>query len=346
MKQCQLRLLLCAAAVVLVSRIGNSQTFGFYNNWSYDDETGYIYFYAETSADYSFTYYYDLYVAMMLHVTPAGSSEYTTPYLDDQPVDGSAFVEDYTTVPLPSDIWLDSYHQVTITYQTYEFQYPECDLEAGGCFGWWDMNRVGLLNITGRTYDNDVSWYAPGPPAEPIEEQRVATGARARRVSLAPPIPSSETTIFTGAWIGFPNIDTQGGNFRMTLQSSLGKHFQNRYTLEQFGENVDGCHQRLPSGPESPAPIPLSPWLVQSDDTYGEDQRANGNSWITYYTTRISSSCSQNTKQMMYIDYGSAYWAFYEQHDIGFVVFPYSPTCTLLQAYRDGVTGEGCRLVP
>jgi len=185
----------CLVAFLLLARTGSGQTFGFYSSWSYDTQTGDVYMYAETWADYQIGYYYDLYVCMQLHVTPDQGNPYATCWRQDWSEDVYASVECSTTVPLDSDILLDSYHEATVTYYAYQF-YEYCYLE-GYCYDWWDAYWMDFLGIHGQTYEENRSWFAPGPPA-PTQDQLTASASvmRGARIGTSCSYPTGETTTY------------------------------------------------------------------------------------------------------------------------------------------------------
>ena len=144
------------AAVTLLARSANGQTYGFYSGWSIDEQSGYVYMWAESAADYQISYYYDLHVCMQLVVTPGQGNPFSTCWTQDWSDDNWAYVECSTTVPLNSDIYLDSYHEANVTYYVYNFL-PDC-WEQGNCYNWWD-DRTGDYARALARYS-----YYPGKP--------------------------------------------------------------------------------------------------------------------------------------------------------------------------------------
>lgn len=316
------------AMLFVATQSGFSQTLGVYSNWTVDPGNGQVYMIAQTWSDYEIAYYYDAFVFIQLAVKPTPDSTYNT--CETSSSSGpTAQAECLATVTEPADLLFNSFHQVTATY--YYSQFVSNCMSA--CYNWYDAYGLTNLGVNGLEFSDNMFWYAPGS-SEPVSRQAVTRGYINRRTNLRPFIPWGEETSYS-SWLD------GGGIFNMTLWYPLTPvpNFAGRRVTETFSNQLDGCHQQRPDGPTlPPLPSPGSTWTVKDGNKYGPDWRSNSISWEEWYAAHISTSCIDNATQSMWINYGTG-WAFYESHDIGITVFPYSPTFSQVGVYRDGVFG-------
>ncbi|MDQ2711077.1 MAG: hypothetical protein M3Y72_17340 [Acidobacteriota bacterium] len=147
---------LLLASLIPLSAYG--QNIGASSSWTWDQSTGSVYLYAQTTTDYSSAYYYDACVTTILGIYPAsgGGSTEGGPFNcvngSGGPIDAES---SYNTTVTTALVELDfqSYHQVDATYQTYQFE-PNCGDE---CDGYWDAFELSFLGVDDTTYPDNTS---------------------------------------------------------------------------------------------------------------------------------------------------------------------------------------------
>ncbi len=159
----------------------SGQSIGIWSDWDYDEGSGSLYAAAETWADYSSFYYYDVMVIMAIGVTPEGQSQYWTCEVGETTSNAPAQVDCSTTVTGTADLVLLTQHDLYATYEVWQVD-PYCYLY--GCDGWWDAYETSLLGVNGQQYPTDQFWSAPGPPAVSAPETRTMEAFISRLASI------------------------------------------------------------------------------------------------------------------------------------------------------------------
>src|SRR5262249_44730430 len=122
--------LLSSVSLLVFVSAARAQNIGIAASWSWDQSSGNVYLYAQTTTDYSSAYYYDACATTILDVYPqsGGSASYSGPfncaYGSGGPIDAeSSYSTTITTEPAELDF--QSYHEVDATYMDYQFD-PYC----------------------------------------------------------------------------------------------------------------------------------------------------------------------------------------------------------------------------
>jgi hypothetical protein len=250
------------------------QNIYFYSDLQYDASSGNASMYAQTGADYSSQYYYDVFVYMQLNVFPEGSSQYITCQRSASNGNADAYVSCSVNVGTGTlDLELISSHEITATYYTYQFD-PYCDWS---CYYWHDAFRMSFLGISGEVWESNQSYFAPGPPATPVPQRQTATGQIVRRRSnRACNFPASESSLFWQWSTWYP----YAAGFVGLLQG--GPSFTGRTVTEELTQLLgDTCwHQ---GSPYAPMYIPYSSWGTWTVGTLiGENGMVIGPSYNNY----------------------------------------------------------------
>jgi hypothetical protein len=290
---------------------------GTYSNWFKNDETGDVYVWAETWGDYDTMYYYDAYVATVLHVYPYAGGSYDTCESESFDEGGDAFVDAWTIIDESADFDLVSTHEVTASYQDYTcfiYQEPsrptradhESD-DAPSTFlpgvarpdGWCDGAGVAYLDVFWDWYYWDVWWdLDPFWGMSWWSEELVLSDSIQKSGSIQRPcpFPNYETaTGFWGSWTG-----AVGGVFTVTVGSGL--EFGHRAVQEMGSGGSDGCYfegsiigQLQPVFPNSGVQLNN---MGQFQDTIGVPY----DYWSYYSDNHPNGGCTMSAIQMMYID--------------------------------------------
>jgi hypothetical protein len=173
-------LILVLAAVffpIIYAESARSQEIGIYSSLTTDDETGQVFVYAETYADYNVGYYYETYVATDLGVWPSQGQAYSTCLRSVWSTGGTAMASCQMTLDQPTTLNLVTYHNIDITYNVWNFYYY-CYIDYT-CSHWWDQYDIWDLGLRGVELDEDGSWYCEAVPYA-SEEQRTVNAVADR----------------------------------------------------------------------------------------------------------------------------------------------------------------------
>lgn len=311
--------LLILLALSLAS-IARGQNFGVHSDWSWDQTTGYVYVHAQTWADYSFSYYYNLYAQTQVYTGSAWvctQGNWGTPTAN---VTCSTYVA--TGCAGPPSLTLTTFHEVAPTYYL-----------PG--HGYSDAYGVSLIRQSPYSASTQ-SWPSPGYAQYIGSPVAFSTGTQQNQGSTCFSRPTEETSYYN-SW------GTQGytlaGVFAMSLAGK--QNYYNMLVQESFSNFTDLCY--LPGSPYSPlsSPIPSPPWTVSANQ-YAYDNigmRNDQAGWIRYYQ-EAERTCGWNVLQSMSI-YMDNQWQTYQSHWSAFQLtgYPNNPSANRVGAYRDTASG-------